>query len=155
LSPLAKLAGLVFPACGASGAEGLMRPAPGELRHLQRPASPNSALAAPEDFPLKPDFVLPIYPIPATALFDAICRVAAAAPRTYLQAIYPENMEARWVARSELFNFPDVIVAQVSPRGEDKSSLVLYSRSEYGYSDLGVNRARLKAWIGALERSLH
>jgi len=98
--------------------------------------------------------VLPIYPLPATALFDAVCRVAAAAPRTYLQAIFPKKMAARWVARTALFNFPDVIVAQVSPRGEDKSTLVLYSRSEYGYSDLGVNRARLKAWIGALERSL-
>jgi len=154
MNPLAKLAGLVFPACGQSGAEGLVLPPLGELQHVKRPASPNSALAAPEDFSPKPDFVLPIYPLPAAALFDAICRVAAAAPRTYLQAIFPEKMAARWVARTALFNFPDVIVAQVSPRGEDKSTLVLYSRSEYGYSDLGANRARLKAWIGALGRSL-
>jgi|GEM_PF-7003108 len=44
MNPLAKLAGLVFPACGQSGAEGLVLPPLGELAHLTNQAqSPSSA----------------------------------------------------------------------------------------------------------------
>jgi len=34
------------------------------------------------------------------------------------------------------------------------STLVLWSRSVYGRSDLGVNRRRLTAWLGALDTTL-
>jgi uncharacterized protein (DUF1499 family) len=49
-----------------------------------------------------------------------------------------------------VFNFPDLIAAQVNEAGADQSMLVLYSRSVYGYSDLGVNRRRLDDWLVAL-----
>jgi uncharacterized protein (DUF1499 family) len=39
---------------------------------------------------------------------------------------------------------------QVTP----ESGLILWSRSIYGRSDFGVNRARLAAWLAALDAAL-
>jgi uncharacterized protein (DUF1499 family) len=42
----------------------------------------------------------------------------------------------------------------VDPIAPDNSTLVLYSRSVYGYSDLGVNRKRLDIWLAAVRSNL-
>ncbi len=154
MNVLTLLISLVFPACASVGAAGLVVPPPGELTHLLRPSAPNSALAGPAGFAPRPDLVLPPYPVPAARLYAAVRAVAAGQERTFLQAEDPATLEVRYVARSAVFNFPDLIVAQVSSRAEDSSVLVLYSRSLYGRSDLGVNRARIAAWIAALDAML-
>lgn len=154
MNPLAWVLGLLLPACGASGAHGLPVPPPMDVAHIVRPASPNTALAAPAGFSPAPDVVTPVYPVPAAQLYADILAVAAGQPRTFPAAAYPDRLQAHWVARSAVLNFPDLIVAQVSSAGGNESTLVLYSRSVYGYSDLGVNRHRLEAWLGALDRTL-
>jgi len=67
-----------------------------------------------------------------------------------MAAQYVAQLQAHFVARSALLNFPDLITAQVAEAGPDASTLVLYSRSVYGYSDLGVNRKRLNTWLAAI-----
>ena len=47
-----------------------------------------------------------------------------------------------------------MIMAQVSPAGRNEATMVLYSRSVYGYSDLGINRQRVAAWVAALNRTI-
>lgn len=155
MTPLAWVLGLILPACGMPGAHGLPAPAPMDVAHIVRPASPNSALAAPAGFRPPPDLVTPIYAVPAARLFADIQALAAAQPRTYPAAAWPDRLQADWVARSAVFNFPDLIMAQVSPAGRNEATLVLYSRSVYGYSDLGVNRKRLEEWLAALDRTLN
>jgi len=152
---LAWLLGLLLPACGALGALGLAVPPPLDIAHLVRPASPNTALAAPAGFRPAPDLVTPTYHVPAPRLFAAIGAVAAAQPRTFQAAAYPDRLQDHWVVRSAVFNFPDLVTAQVVPVGEDAATLVLYSRSVYGYGDFGANRKRLTAWLAALQRTLH
>ena len=49
LTPLAWLLGLLLPACGATGAQGVPATAP-DFAHLVRPSSPNTALAAPAGY---------------------------------------------------------------------------------------------------------
>ncbi len=154
MNVLARLMSFVFPACASAGAAGLAVPPPGELTHLVRPPTPNSALAGPAAFSPRPDIVLPSYAVPAARLYAAVRAVAAGQERTFLQAEHPATLEVRYVVRSAVLNFPDLIVAQVSSRAEDSSDLVLYSRSLYGRSDLGVNRARIAAWIAALDATL-
>lgn len=159
MTPFAWLLGLVLPACAGVGAEGVPRPPPLDLVHLERPASPNTALAAPEGTGAHPDIVTPVYPLPASRLWSAIRDVAAGQPRTYSLAMDEARMEASWVARSAVLNFPDVIIAQVTALPgeagrEAGSTLALYSRSLYGRSDFGVNRQRLEAWLAALDASL-
>jgi uncharacterized protein (DUF1499 family) len=154
MTPLAWLMGLFLPACGFPGAQGLPPPQPLDLAHIVRPASPNTALAAPAGFTPPPDIITPVYPVPAARLLDSIEKVAAEQPRTFPAANYPRRMQAEWVVRSRLFNFPDLVTAQVIPAGPTESTMVLYSRSVYGYSDLGVNRGRLNTWLSALGRTL-
>lgn len=125
-----------------------------DVTHIVRPATPNTALAAPSGFSPPPDIGTPVYPVPADRLYAAIRAVAAAQPRTFTAAAYPDRFQAAWVARSAVFNFPDMIMAQVSPAGRNHATMVLYSRSVYGYSDLGVNRQRVAAWLAALNRTM-
>ncbi|HEY1933527.1 MAG TPA: DUF1499 domain-containing protein [Acetobacteraceae bacterium] len=155
MTPLAWMLGLLLPACGASGAHGLPVPPPMDTAHIVRPASPNTALAAPAGFAPPPDIVTPVYAAPAARLYADIEAVAAAQPRTYPAAAYPDRLQAHWVVRSAALNFPDLVTAQIAPAGPDAATLVLYSRSMYGYSDLGVNRDRLEAWLAALHRMLN
>ncbi len=150
MTPLAWLVGFVLPACAATGAGGLPTPQLIDLSHIQRPASPNTALAAPAGNEPAPDVVAPVFPVPASRLYAGLITMAAAQPRTFLAAEYPAVLQAHFVARSAVFNFPDLIAAQVSEAGADHSTLVLYSRSVYGYSDLGVNRRRLDGWLADL-----
>ncbi|HUB50096.1 MAG TPA: DUF1499 domain-containing protein [Acetobacteraceae bacterium] len=155
MTPLAWLVGLFLPACAAIGARGLPVPPPTDLAHISRPASPNTALAAPAGFHPAPDIVTPVFPASAEQLFAAVQKVAAAEPRTWAAAIYADRMQADWVVRSAVFNFPDLVTAQIAPAGLGAATLVLYSRSVYGYSDLGVNRRRVVAWLAALDRTLN
>ncbi len=151
MSPLGWLIGLVLPACAAAGANGVPVPPPLDLAHFERPTSPNTALAAPDGAGVRPDVVTPLYPVPASRLWSEVNRVAASRPRTYQLAADEAGLQASWVVRSAVFNFPDVITAAVMPRGPDASTVAIYSRSIYGRSDFGVNRARVRDWLAALD----
>ncbi len=148
---LARLIGFLLPACGASGAGGLPTPTLLDMTHIQRPASPNTALAAPPVADPAPDIVTPVFPVPASRLYEAVIAVAATQPRIFLAAAYSAERQVHFVARSAWLNFPDLITAQIGETGRETSTLVLYSRSVYGYSDLGVNRQRLSAWLAAVQ----
>jgi uncharacterized protein (DUF1499 family) len=50
--------------------------------------------------------------------------------------------------------FPDTVDALVVGRGEGRSTVALYSRSQVGYSDLGVNRARIARWLERIGESV-
>ncbi len=152
MSVLGWLLGLALPLCATPGAQGLSAlAAPASLRAIVRPGSPNHALAAPAGFDPTPDIVTHAYPLPAAALLAAVDEVAAAQPRVFAS---PGRPDAPWrrdyVARSRVFNFPDLVAVEILP-GDGASGLVLWSRSVYGRSDLGVNRARLATWLAALD----
>jgi len=155
MTPLAWIVGLLLPAYGASGANGLPVPAPMDMAHLHRPDSRNTALAAPAGTAPAPDIAPPAYPVPATRLLQAVTDVTLAQSRTFPAATYPAGRQIHFVARSVWVNFPDLVTAQVDELGPDASTLTLYSRSVYGYSDLGVNRQRLNAWLDALQTTIN
>lgn len=147
---LALLLGLALPACSGSGAEGVPIPPPMDMSALVRPGTSNTALAAPAGFRPEPDIVTRRYAVPPQQLYDAVRRMALAQPRTYAHVAYDDRLQAHFVARSAVFNFPDLIAVQVTPN----SGLILWSRSVYGEFDLGVNRKRLQAWLAALDATL-
>jgi uncharacterized protein (DUF1499 family) len=111
-------------------------------------------LAAPAGWTPKPDIVTPVYPVPADRLLAAFGRAAAALPRAFLAAAYPEARQLHWVVRSAVFNFPDLVMAQAMPHDPAGSTLLLYSRSAYGYGDFRVNRQRLTVWLAALDNAV-
>ena len=155
MSVLGWLLGLVLPLCATQGTQGLATlAAPASLRGIVRPGSPNHALAAPAGFEPAPDLVTRSYRLPAASLLAAVDAVALAQPRVFALPVRPEAPWRRdYVARSRMFNFPDLVAAEVLPR-DGASGLVLWSRSVYGRSDLGANRARLVAWLAALDARL-
>jgi uncharacterized protein (DUF1499 family) len=155
MTPLAWIIGWFLPACAAAGALGLPHPALMDMDKVQRPASPNTALAAPAGTTPAPDVVTPRYAVTAPVLFAGVLAVAAAQPRTFLAADYAAAGQVHYVVRSSVFNFPDLVTAQVTAAGPDASTLVLYSRSVYGYSDLGANRQRLNTWLAALQTKIN
>jgi hypothetical protein len=154
VTPLAWLLGLFLPACGTAGAAGIPVPPPLDLAHFERPATPNTALAAPADAGVRPDIVTPVFHVPAPRLWAAVEGTADGQPRTFRLAVDRAGLTGSWVARSAVWNFPDVVTARVTPRGAEGSTLALYSHSLYGRSDLGVNRRRLDTWLAAIDASL-
>jgi uncharacterized protein (DUF1499 family) len=154
MNPIAWLVSLALPACGFPAAQGLPTPPLMDVGQIVRPASPNTALAAPAGFSPTPDIVTPAYKISADRLFGVVQSVAAEQPRTFQAAIYPDQHQAHYVARSAVFNFPDLIMVQVRAETKDSSDVIVYSRSVYGESDLGVNRKRVQAWLAAIDTKL-
>lgn len=71
--------------------------------------------------------------------------MALATPRTQRLAGSVDAGRITWVTRSRLWGFPDYTTAQVSPQG-----VLLFARARFGSNDLGVNGARLRAWLARL-----
>lgn len=141
----------LLPGCGR-GTEGIMAPALMDMSHIERPGSPNTALAGPAGFSPAPDIVTPAFDEPAGVLFARVVAVALKQKRTYLLSRYDDALQAHFVARSAVFGFPDMVAVQVLREGEGRSRLVIWSRSVYGRSDFGVNQKRVRAWLDGLER---
>jgi uncharacterized protein (DUF1499 family) len=150
MNPIGWLVSFLLPACGFVGAAGLPVPQPMDFSHIERPASPNTALAAPAGFKPIPDIVTGDYKASPQLLYAAVKKIAMAEPRVFLAAEFPQSGQLHFVARSAVFNFPDLVAVQVQEVTPDTSRLMLYSRSVYGESDLGVNRKRLLLWLEKL-----
>jgi len=125
---------------------------PVDFRALIRRKTPNDALACPPDFcpEARPDFETPVFPVPAERLRAILAEVATQEPDTVLLDSGPE--QDRYLVRTRLMRFPDTVVAQAVTWGGDHSTLALYSRSQVGRSDLGVNKRRLERWVERISR---
>jgi uncharacterized protein (DUF1499 family) len=121
---------------------------------LVRRATPNDALVCPAGHcAAKADLEATVFTVPAAALRRALVDLVRAEPRTEELAVGSDDeLRARFVQRSALLRFPDVIDAEIITIDATHSTLALYSRSVIGISDLGVNRARLARWLEALRR---
>lgn len=90
-----------------------------------------------------------VYPVPAAELLAAIDRVALATPRTIRLAGSPGEGRITYVTRSRLVGFPDYTTVEAAPAGGG-AALIAVARQRYGTGDMGVNRARLEAWLARL-----
>ncbi len=57
-----------------------------------------------------------------------------------------------YVQRTKIIRYPDYITIKVTPAGTEQSQLEIFSRSRFGYSDLGVNKQRIDGWLLQLRR---
>lgn len=85
---------------------------------------------------------------------EVLLVLAAIRRRTVLRRAEPAQLRAEWVVRSPVMDFLDVVRARVLPGPRRASRIVLYSRSLYGYSDLGANRRRLRSWLAAIDATV-
>ena len=128
--------------------------APQDLREIQRAESPNDALACPlRACKAAADIESPVYAVAPEALMQALRRAIEAEPRTELAAEAAALNQAVFVQRSAIFRFPDTVWVQSLALSEG-ASVIIYSRSNYGYGDFGVNLERVERWLARLEESL-
>ncbi|MDQ2801926.1 MAG: DUF1499 domain-containing protein [Pseudomonadota bacterium] len=145
--------GLILPACGTRGPAGLPAAVPLDLANLRRPASPNTALAAPPNVGPVPDIASQHFDVPPPVLYAALRRVAETELRVFLQERFDARLQAAYVARSAFWNFPDLVQVAAVPDSAG-SRPVIYSRSVYGRYDFGVNRRRAEAWLARLPQAV-
>jgi uncharacterized protein (DUF1499 family) len=134
--------GLLLGACSPGA------PAFVDLAALERPSSPNTYLVCLRTLTVaevdrEPD----VWPVPVADLERLWLEALASEPRTRLVASEPERHRHLFVQRTAVFRFPDVIQLDVLPVAPAGSTVCLYSRSVYGYSDLGANRRRVEDWL--------
>ncbi|WP_240539986.1 DUF1499 domain-containing protein [Salinarimonas soli] len=119
---------------------------------LVRRSRPNDALACPADLcrSARPDIVPPLYPVSAERLREIVADVARQDPETQIVFSARWEEQDRYVARTRLMRFPDTINVRVVPVAADAATVAIYSRSQLGYSDWGVNRKRIERWLDAI-----
>lgn len=121
---------------------------PMDLRDIERSSAPRDALACPTG--LCAAVVDVESPVVAAAPADLVERardVLSREPRTELVSEDRSLMQLVFVQRSALLRFPDTVRVQAVAIG-DGASVLIYSTSNYGYWDMGVNRDRVERWLG-------
>jgi hypothetical protein len=127
---------------------------PVDFETFRRSSRPNTALACPPDFcrNATADFDPGVFPFGEEELrrrfTDAALREPSVVP-VYRHAAPGLPTQDRYIQRSERMSFPDTIDVRYIPLTETTSTLAVYSRSQIGYRDFGVNLARIRRWLEA------
>ncbi len=141
----------VLAAVGMLAGCGAGEPAFVDLATLERPSSPNTYLVCPADRTTAAvDREPPVYDVPVDVLEARWLDALAGEPRLTRRAAEPEARRHLFVQRTPVLRFPDVIQLAFVEVPPDRSTLCLYSRSVYGYGDLGKNRARVEDWLARI-----
>ena len=88
----------------------------------------------------------------AAALAEAFDTFVMEQPRVERVAGTVDAGHITYVQRTEALGMPDYITVQFFDLGDTTTSpLALYTRSRFGYSDMGVNEARARSWLKSIE----
>ena len=119
-------------------------PMPAETWHVD-PAS-----AAPPSTPNFERLVGADAPRFPGAPLDIMLRLDAAAKADGAERIGGDVAEGfvTYVVRSRIMGFPDAVSIRLHPEGET-TRIDIFSRSRFGYSDMGVNASRVARWLAA------
>lgn len=138
-------------ACGLGAAPEAERLALDPLT-LVRTGKPNDFLVCPEGrCQAGADLVAPVLAVAPADQLRLWEEVVTASPRTTVLRVDETSLTLHAEQRSRLMHFVDTIVVRVLLEADGQSSFAAYSRSELGYSDMGVNRARLEDWIARVK----
>lgn len=122
-----------------------MTPMPAEVWHV------DPAEVSP---PSTPNFVLlrgdeaPRIDASPSEVAQRLARVAADEGATRIAGDLDAG-HATYVVRTPLMGFPDAVSIRLMPEGA-QTRVEIFSRSRFGQSDLGANRARVDRWLAAL-----
>ena len=126
---------------------------PVEFATLQKTSRPNQALLCPVDVckAEMPDVIPPIYAVSVDKLRDAFRQIIDQEPHSEQVAADAGRRTERYVIRTNLMRFPDTVRVKFIDLGNNTSTLAIYSQAQIGYSDRGVNKARVQRWLDALD----
>lgn len=113
---------------------------------------PNHALFCPKDYcPNAGKYKLsPTFELPVNVLKGKLLALVEAEPHMVQVAADDENLQYRYVQYTPLMRYPDTIRIQLIELGDGKSSFAIFSESQIGKSDLGVNFKRVNNWLKQL-----
>ena len=127
-----------------------------DFAKLERPKSPNTYLVAPDGFTPGPsDSEAPVFGVSAEKLRENWNAMIAGQPQVEKIAESPDGLQIDYIQRTKLMHYPDWITVRFIPMPSDPetgnyATLAVYSRSVYGYGDMGANKARVLAWLKRL-----
>lgn len=87
-------------------------------------------------------------------VFDRLDTIARAWPRTKVLAGSVDEGLVTYITRTKYWGFPDYTTVQVALDADDNTVLSIHARLRFGRSDMGVNRARVRRWLKALDQAL-
>jgi uncharacterized protein (DUF1499 family) len=127
---------------------------PLDFARFKKIGRPNQFLALPANFASaqKPDATVGIFNATTDQVRDAWLEIVRGEPRVSDIRQLEGQIEA--VQRTPLVGFPDWITAQPIDLGNGQASICVFSRSKFGYRDLGVNQKRGLAWLAQLAAKL-
>ncbi len=129
---------------------------PVDFSALRPRGTPNSCLVAPVDFSpaRQSDATPPDFDLPAAELLRRFADLASIQPRVSRIDNGSDPLVARFLQRTWMMNYPDLIDVRAIALSDTRATLALYSRSAVGRKDFGVNALRLSKWLDRLTRDL-
>lgn len=125
---------------------------PVDFAALRRAPSRSDALACAADIcPLaQADAVPPDFAVAGARLREIVRAVAGRQPHTDLVFTDRWGEQDRYVARTAWLRCPDTVTVEIVGRGEGRSSLALYIRSQVGCPVPATSHARLTRWLDGI-----
>ncbi len=125
-----------------------------DFQDFELPTSPNSYYVAPAKFSqAKPDSISPVYDINIDALHKFWGMMIAEQARVKLVA--KSQYQFSYVQRTKWLRFPDYVEVKLISVSTQQSTIAIFSRSKYGYSDFGTNKKRVNQWLGLLDDKIN
>jgi Protein of unknown function (DUF1499) len=122
---------------------------------LQRRSSPNDFLACPSGLcKAKAEIDSPVFGLPAERLMAAWARAIKAESSVTQLRFDVAVKQFDYVQRTPLMRYPDLVSVRFYELAAGQSSVGIYSRSVYGYGDMGTNRRRVERWLASLRAEL-
>lgn len=122
-----------------------------DFSDFDAPSRPNYYLMCPEQVTPKcsvePHEASPVFDVPAHVLIKLWREVIDHRQRVTLMTSYPLRWQYHYKETSLIFRLPAEIVVQFVENTAKKSSVIIFSRSKYGYTDFGVNQERTHEWL--------
>ncbi len=123
-----------------------------DFETLELGPKPNQYLVCPSGLcgNAAPHAPAPVFDLTPGQLRERWMERIAALPRVELLEARSDTLS--FEVLTPLMGFPDTVDVRILPAGDARSTLAIYSRSHYGYSDLGANEKRIKDWLERLGR---
>lgn len=119
---------------------------------VERPVTPNTYLVAPQVLHVTSvDREAPQYQVSAEVLARAFDEFVVRQNNVTVVAGSTDALMVTYVQRSAFWRIPDYISVKFIPLEGGASTIIVWSRSRFGYGDMGVNGTRVETWLASLE----
>lgn len=122
---------------------------------FERDDRPNQFLVAPEGLCKTPiDAISPVFDASVDKLKQTWIAMMDSQPSVKEIGQSSLGNQLEYVQRSRWMRFPDLVSVRFIPADAGRSTIAIFSQSQIGYFDFGVNEKRVTSWLGQLRECL-